>query len=152
MRSAAQNLRYFSQQTTNTTFAMVQHNSRCCYSFSCYSPHPFLFSDCQSSIITSRRIESMIDRLPPSLLACLPIQTHIHRKSHVSVCYKMDAQQHNTSSKAKDTTHLLQLELNPSLACQTHSCVPSFVVHSAQLSGPARPGQPTEEQKKSINH
>ena len=102
-RSAAQNLRYFSQQTTNTTFIMVQHNSRFCYNF---SPHPLLFSNCKSSIVPSRRIESMIDHLPllACLLACLPIQTHW--KSNISVRYKMDAREHNTSYKAKRRTPL----------------------------------------------
>ena len=149
-RSAAWNPRYSSQKMTNTTFIMVQINSRSCYNFSCYSPHPLLFSDCKSSIVTSGRIESMIDRLPLACLkGCLPIQTHI-RKATFEFAIKW--MHDNTTRAARQSRgHHLPFEAgNPLLSCQTRSCIPSFVVHSAQSSSPARPTN--WGTKTSVNH
>ena len=84
----------------------------------------------------------MIDHLLLSCLpACVPADTNAHRKSHVSVRYKMDARQHELQSQGHHSPFAAG---NPSLACLTRSCVPSFVVsslvvHSAQSSSPARP-------------
>ena len=132
-RSSAARNKHNTNGTTNTTFVTVQINSRFCYNFSRYSPHPLLFPHCKSSIVPYFE-ENRVNHSPPA--ACLPTDTNAHRKSHVSVRYKMDARQHELQSKAKQskakrskakqskakqrrtplTFYLLQLEILRSLA------------------------------------
>ena len=120
---------------------MVQHNSRFCYNFSCYSLHPLLFSDCKSSIVTSRRIESMIDRQPLACLpACLLIQTHIEKAMFQFTIKWM----HDNTTRAPKAPKQSQGHHSPFAAgIKSFACLPDLLVHSffrGSLCPVVRPG------------